>query len=66
MTPRQKNIFDAIRYAYMHAKYVYNEERENLESEYAKYLEEANEDKLTRIQDIATLFFLAMFLFGEG
>ncbi|MBR6313070.1 MAG: hypothetical protein IKR49_00330 [Clostridia bacterium] len=65
MTERQSRIFTALRYAYEHVRWFKEEYPELIEDEYRRYLHAANEDRLTRIQEIAELFFLAMVKFGE-
>ena len=66
MTVRQQKIFNAIVDAYHFAldeKWLRNAD------EYTELWEEwkrkANNDELTKIGEIATLFFIAMFKFGE-
>lgn len=66
MTVRQQKIFNAIVEAYHFAldeRWMRNDE------EYTALWEEwkrkANNDQLTKIGEIATLFFIAMFKFGE-
>ncbi len=66
MTVRQQKIFNAIVEAYHFAldeRWMRNDE------EYTALWEDwkrkANNDELTKIEEIATLFFIAMFKFGE-
>lgn len=65
MTERQKRIFDALRYAYENIRWFKENYPELIEDEYRRYLKAANEDRLSRITEIAELFFLAMAKFGE-
>ena len=65
MTERQSRIFNALRYAYENVRWFKEECPELIEDEYRRYIHAANEDRLTRITEIAELFFLAMAKFGE-
>ena len=65
MTSRQKNILDAIMRGYKAARNVKDMGKDYLDGSFEAMLTRANEDKLSRIDDIAYLFFLAMFKFGE-
>ena len=65
MTERQYHIFKAIRDAYITARNVNYLGREQIEELYKTQMQKADEDELRRIEDIALLFFAAMFKFGE-
>lgn len=65
MTGRQFNIFNAIKNAYMTARDVKELGQEQIEALYETQMRMADEDELRRIEDIALLFFAAMFYFGE-
>lgn len=65
MTGRQFNIFKAIRDAYITARDVNELGREQIEALYETQMRKADDDELRRIEDIALLFFAAMFYFGE-
>lgn len=65
MTSRQNNIFKAIVRAYQTAR-TYTDNKKKLEIGFHNYLNAANADILTSIEEIATLFFLGMFYYGDG
>ena len=64
MTDRQFNIFNAIKRAYITARNVNELGREEIEALYETQMRKADDDELRRIEDIALLFFAAMFYFG--
>lgn len=64
MTSRQSNILEALKNAYEAARKVKDLGKDYLDGSFEAMLTAANEDKLSRIEDIAYLFFLAMFKFG--
>lgn len=65
MTDRQYNIFKAIKDAYITARDVNELGREQIEALYEVQMRKADDDELRRIEDIALLFFAAMFNFGR-
>lgn len=65
MTSRQNKIFEALKRAYTRARDVSKNE-ELLRITFQTYIDGANANILTSIEDIATLFFLGMFLYSEG
>jgi len=66
MTDRQMNIWKAITTAYTDAKSAKEILSETGFNEmYENYKKAANDNKLSTIHDIAMLFFLAMFKWGE-
>lgn len=66
MTARQQKIFQSIVDAYHFAldeRWLRNDEE--FDALWTEWKVKANNDQLSKIGEIATLFFLAMFKFGE-
>lgn len=65
VTDRQMKIFNAIKNAYITARSANGLGQPYIEQLYVSQMRKAEEDELRRIEDIALLFFAAMFKFGE-
>lgn len=66
VTDRQKNIWKAIVTAYTDARTAKETlDKAGIDALFENYRTAANENKLTTIHDIAMLFFLGMFKWGE-